>query len=139
MPIYENTKNIPVVINNTTFKFLEPVETTFVIDLDKYPQLIKKSDDPIYCPIIFSTDVASGANVDLSKYVTDPEASCIEILSKSGFSKVAFNKTGTFEAGITENNPLVLYNPSNFYKVFCTSGSVFIEVWKSFAHRLNTL
>lgn len=134
MPTYKNTSQTPIIYNNTVFKFLVPTEIDSYINLDDFPTLIKVSDEPIYQPVVFSQMCTSGTNFDVLSNKTK-DTSLIRIISKDPYSEVTFNIDSGFSVGISDNSPLELHDVSKYNIIYVKSGSVNIELWKSFDWR----
>lgn len=134
MPTYKNTSQTPIIYNNTVFKFLVPTEIDSYINLDDFPTLIKVSDEPIYQPVVFSQMCTSGTNFDVLSNKTK-DTSLIRIISKDPYSEVTFNIDSGFSVGISDNSPLELHDVSKYNTIYVKSGSVNIELWKSFDWR----
>lgn len=134
MPTYKNTSQTPIIYNNTVFKFLVPTEIDSYINLDDFPTLIKVSDEPIYQPVVFSQMCTSGTTFDVLSNKTK-DTSLIRIISKDPYSEVTFNIDSGFSVGISDNSPLELHDVSKYNIIYVKSGSVNIELWKSFDWR----
>lgn len=134
MPTYKNTSQTPIIYNNTVFKFLVPTEIDSYINLDDFPTLIKVSDEPIYQPVVFSQMCTSGTTFDVLSNKTK-DTSLIRIISKDPYSEVTFNIDSGFSVGISDNSPLELHDVSKYNIIYIKSGSVNIELWKSFDWR----
>lgn len=134
MPTYKNTSQTPIIYNNTVFKFLVPTEIDSYINLDDFPTLIKVSDEPIYQPVVFSQMCTSGTTFDVLSNKTK-DTSLIRIISKDPYSEVTFNIDSGFSVGISDNRPLELHDVSKYNTIYVKSGSVNIELWKSFDWR----
>ena len=134
MPTYKNTSQTPIIYNNTVFKFLVPTEIDSYINLDDFPTLIKVSDEPIYQPVVFSQMCTSGTTFDVLSNKTK-DTSLIRIISKDPYSEVTFNIDSGFSVGISDNGPLELHDVSKYNIIYVKSGSVNIELWKSFDWR----
>lgn len=134
MPTYKNTSQTPIIYNNTVFKFLVPTEIDSYINLDDFPTLIKVSDEPIYQPVVFSQMCTSGTTFDVLSNKTK-DTSLIRIISKDPYSEVTFNIDSGFSVGISDNSPLELHDVSKYNTIYVKSGSVNIELWKSFDWR----
>lgn len=135
MPTYKNKNSTTLMVNGVSFKFGVDTPINFYIDETAYPDLIKTSEDPIYTPVMFSKTVAAGASLNIEEYINKPETSSIRIMSTVDVSTVAFNKTDNPFATVTINTPLELKNAIYYKEIFVKSGSVNIEIWKSFNWR----
>ena len=134
MPTYKNKSHCPITINNVTFKFLEDTSVSFYINLDKHPDLIKVSDEPIYDPIQYSEVCAAGSSVDFFDKISS-DTSIIRLVSLEDVSEIIFNDKNNNSAAITSNTPLELHNIDNYKSIYVKSGKVSVELWKTFYWR----
>lgn len=134
MPTYKNTSNTPISINSVTFKFLEDAKVPFYIDLKKYPNLKKISDEPIFDPVDFSQSCSGGSSFDILNNKTK-DTNLIRIVSKDEISEISFNSKNSNIVAVTRNVPLEIRNIDNYEKIFIKTGTVSIELWKSFYWR----
>lgn len=134
MPTYKNKSHYPITINSVNFKFLEETPVSFYVDLEKYPDLIKVSDDPVYDPIQYSEVCEAGSSVEFFDKIGD-DTTIIRLVSLEDVSEIIFNDEKNHSTAITSNTPLELHNINNYKSIHVKSGKVSVELWKAFYWR----